>query len=76
MFLYVIVAIFAVDYIVLPLAQLFGSHVQPVALPGDLLTLFGVGLTGYGISRTCEKVAALPGDSEISVLGVKIGNKQ
>ena len=70
-----IVAILAVDYIVLPVAQLFGSRVQPVALPADLLTLFGVGLTGYSLSRTAEKVAALPGESEISVLGLKVGNK-
>ena len=74
-FLYVIVAILAVDYIVLPLAKLFGSHVEPVALPADLLTLFGVGLTGYSLSRTAEKVAALPGESEVSILGLKVGNK-
>ena len=74
-FLYVIVAILAVDYIVLPLAQIFGSKVLPVTLPADLLTFFGVAVCGYPVSRTAEKVAALPGESEVSLLGLKVGNK-
>lgn len=75
-FAYAIVAILAFDYIALPLLQILGSHVQPIQLPSDLLTLFGVYLTGYGLSRTAEKVAALPGDSQLSILGLRIGNKQ
>lgn len=75
-FAYAIVSILAFDYIALPLAQMFGSKVQPIQLPSDLLTLFGVYLTGYGLSRTAEKVAALPGESHVSVLGLRIGNKQ
>ena len=74
-FLYLIMAVLAVDYIVIPVARIFGSHSEPIALPADLLTLFGVAISGYGLSRTAEKIAALPGASEINVLGVKIGNK-
>ena len=74
-FLYVIIAVLGFNYIGLPLAGVFGSHAQPITLPTDLLTLFGVGLTGYSMSRTAEKIAAVPGDSQMSVLGIKIGNK-
>ena len=74
-FCYVIVAILAFNYIGLPALQVCGSHVAPLVLPPDLLTLFGVLMSAYGLSRTAEKVAALPGDSSISVLGVKVSNK-
>jgi hypothetical protein len=75
-FMYVIIAVFAFNYIGLPLAEMFGSHVAPIALPPDLLTLFGVCITGYVFSRTAEKVAAMPGESNVSVLGIiKAGNK-
>lgn len=74
-FMYVIIAVFAFNYIVIPLAEIFGSKIQPVSLPTDLLTLFGVSISGYAFSRTAEKIAALPGDSHISVLGMKVGNK-
>jgi hypothetical protein len=74
-FLYVIIAVFAWNYIGIPFAQIFGSHVQPITLPADLLTLFGVAICGYSFSRTAEKIAAMPGDSQISMLGIKIGQK-
>lgn len=74
-FMYLVMGVLAFNYIVLPAAQIFGSKVQPFALPPDLLTLFGVCVSGYAMSRTVEKVASLPGDSQMSVLGMKIGNK-
>lgn len=74
-FMYVIIAVIAFNYIGLPLAQIFGSKVGPIVLPADLLTLFGVCVTGYVFSRTAEKVSALPGESSVNVLGMKIGNK-
>lgn len=74
-FMYVIIAVFAFNYIGLPIAQIFGSKVLPIVLPGDLLTLFGVCVTGYVMSRTAEKISAMPGDSQVSVLGMKAGNK-
>ena len=74
-FMYIIEAIFVFNFIFLPIAQIFGSKVQPIALPGDLLTLFGICITGYVFARSAEKVAAMPGDSQINVLGMKVGNK-
>lgn len=74
-FMYVVIGVIAFNYIALPIAQIFGSHVNPIQLPADLLTLFGVCVTGYTFSRLAEKVASLPGDSQMSVLGVKVGNK-
>lgn len=74
-FMYIVEAILGFNFIVIPLAKLFGSAIDPIVLPGDLLTLFGVCVTGYAMSRTVEKVAALPGDSQINILGMKIGNK-
>lgn len=74
-FMYVIIAVFAFNYIGLPIAQIFGSKIGPIVLPADLLTLFGVCVTGYVFSRTAEKVSAMPGDSQVSVLGMKVGNK-
>jgi Holin of 3TMs, for gene-transfer release len=75
-FMYLVMAVLAFNYIGLPCAQVFGSHVEPIALPADLLALFGVCVTGYSFMRTAEKVAGLPGDSQMSVLGMKVGNKQ
>lgn len=75
MFMYIIEAVFAFNYIGLPFAQIFGSKVAPIELPADLLTLFGVCITGYVFARSAEKVAALPGDSQVNVLGMKVGNK-
>jgi hypothetical protein len=74
-FMYVIITILAFNYIGLPILQVFGSKVGPLQLPPDLLTLFGVCVTGYVFNRSAEKIAALPGDSQMSFLGVKVGNK-
>ncbi len=74
-FMYVVIATIGFNYIVIPTAQIFGSHVAPIQLPADLLTLFGVCVCGYTMARSSEKIAALPGDSQISVLGMKVGNK-
>lgn len=74
-FMYLVMAVLAFNYIGIPVAMIFGSKVQPIALPGELLTLFGFCVGGYAASRTIEKVVSLPGDSQISVMGMKIGNK-
>jgi hypothetical protein len=74
-FLYVVISVFAFDYILLPLAQIFGSTVKPIELPSDVLVLFGVVMTGYGTLHTIEGIANKKGDSQISILGMKIGQK-
>lgn len=74
-FMYVVIAVLGFNYMFLPLAMIFGSKVAPIVLPPDLLTLFGFCVGGYAASRTIEKVMSAPGDSQISVMGVKVGNK-
>ncbi len=74
-FMYVIIAVFAFNYIGIPLAQICGSHVSPIVLPADLLTLFGVCITGYVFARTGEKIAAMPGDSQINLPFINVSNK-
>jgi hypothetical protein len=76
-FMYVVELILAFNYIVIPLVQACtGKALAPMVLPADLLTLFGVCVTGYVFNRTAEKVAAMPGDSQVSILGLtKISNK-
>lgn len=75
LFMYIVEFILAFNYIGVPVAQMFGSKVQPINLPGDLLTLFGVCVTGYVFMRSAEKIAGLPGESTVNVLGAKFGNK-
>lgn len=74
-FLYVIIAIFAFNYIFLPIAKIFGSHVDPINMPGELLTFFGVCITGYVVNHSAEKVLSLPGVTELSAFGLKASNK-
>lgn len=74
-FMYIVEFILAFNFIGIPIANMFGSKVQPLVLPADLLTLFGVCVTGYVMSRTVDKALALPGESQVNVLGVKLGNK-
>lgn len=74
-FMYIVEAILGVNYIVIPTIQLVtGKSLAPYVLPGDLLTLFGICITGYVMSRTAENVAQLPGDSHVSVLGMTVKN--
>lgn len=75
MFMYIVEGVFVVNYIVIPFAKLFGSKVDPILLPGDLLTLFGVCVTGYVFSRAAENIVSLPGHSQVSVLGMTASNK-
>jgi hypothetical protein len=75
-FVYLIIAVLAFNYIGLPLAAIFGSHVQPIVLPADLLALFGLCQTGYSFLRSSDKALALPGDTSVNVLGLfKASNK-
>lgn len=75
-FMYIIEAILAFNYIIFPLIHAIPHvNVSTIELPSNLLELFGVCVTGYVFNRTAEKISALPGESQISVLGMKIGNK-
>jgi hypothetical protein len=70
-FMYIIEFILAFNYIAVPAYEMVtGKALVPVALPADLLTLFGVCVTGYVFNRTAEKIAAMPGDSSVNMLGI------
>ena len=75
LFMYMIEAILGFNYIGVPIAQIFGSKVAPISLPTDLLTLFGICVTGYVFARSVDKTIATPGDSQVNILGMKFGNK-
>lgn len=74
-FMYLVEFILGFNYVGVPLAQMFGSKVAPLSLPADLLTLFGVCVTGYVFARSADKALSLPGDSQVNGLGIKLGNK-
>jgi hypothetical protein len=56
-FMYVVIFILCFNYVGLPIFQVFGSKVAPLELPPDLLTLFGVCVSGYVFNRSAEKIA-------------------
>lgn len=74
MFMYLVEAILGMNYLFIPFCAIFGSKLQPFPLPGDLLVLFGTCITGYVFSRSVDKALALPGNTQINVLGMKMAN--
>jgi hypothetical protein len=80
-FMYIIEAALAMNFVVIPIfgvfAKLFhGPDISPISLPADVLTLFGVCITGYIGARSVDKALALPGETSVNVLGIKASNKQ
>jgi hypothetical protein len=59
------------------LVPVFGHRwtLTPASLPDAFWWTWGTVVTGYVFSRSAEKISQMPGDSQISVLGMKIGNK-
>lgn len=60
------------------LAPVLGAkwHWQPVLIPDAFWWTWGTVVTGYVFSRSTEKIAQLPGDSQINLAGLlKVGNK-
>jgi len=70
-FMYIIEGILLWNYCGMSFLRviLHRGDIGPVTLPGDLLTLFGVCVTGYVFTRTADKTLALPGTSTVSVMG-------
>ena len=69
LFMYIIEAIIAWNYIGLSIVKIWVKDVGPAVLPADLLTLFGVCVTGYVFARSADKALALAGATNVSVLG-------
>ena len=54
----------------------FRWHMTPCALPDAFWWTWGTVVTGYVFSRSTEKIAQMPGDSQVNLGGLlKIGNK-
>lgn len=61
-FLYLIYCVLAWNYMLIPIIQLAkGQPPAPINLPGDLITLFGMGYLGYVHSRGREKAGGSGG---------------
>lgn len=73
-FCYVIIALIAWNYAI---CRFF--HQSPLDIPATIFGMFSVIMLGFiGIPAGVEmvkQVMGMPGDSQLSVLGVKIGNK-
>ncbi len=52
-----IVAIVANNYIIYPYLVLFGIPATPLELPDELFTLMQIGVGGYIVGRSAEKIA-------------------
>lgn len=68
-FMYIVEFILAFNYIGLPFLHIWAPSAVSLVLPTDLLTLFGVCVTGYVTARSVDKISAMPGDSTVSVFG-------
>jgi hypothetical protein len=62
------------NYALVP-ALLIKWHWSPVALPDAFWWTWGTVVTGYVFSRSAEKIAQLPGDSQIKLPFLSSGNK-
>lgn len=63
------------NYAVVPV---FGAHwhLQPATIPDAFWWTWGTVVTGYVFSRGVEKIASIPGDSQVNLAGIfKIGQK-
>ena len=49
-------AIIVVNYLVVPIAQWFGVHEMPLVLPPDMWDLLKIGVGGYIVGRSGEKI--------------------
>lgn len=75
-FMYIVEFILGFNYVIVPIVQMStGKSLSPFNLPPDLLTLFGVCVTGYVMSRSVDKALSLPGESQVNILGLKASNK-
>lgn len=65
------------DYCVLPTLVTLDTHLRlpEVLLPQWFWEVWGVVVTGYVFARSTEKISSIPGDSQISLPFLKIGNK-
>ncbi len=58
------------NYAVVPML-----HKPPLSIPVEFTVAFTTLLLGTSAMNLAQKVSAMPGDSSVSVLGIKVGNK-
>jgi hypothetical protein len=51
-------AIVAVNWLILPVVSWFGPHLVPLVLPPDMWDLLKIGVGGYIVGRSGEKIAS------------------
>lgn len=69
-----------INYGVLPILNLiFKTNLTPFEIPSNVLWIFATIMLGFvgvpSVMETLKSVMGMPGDSQVNVLGIKIGNK-
>lgn len=49
-------SIIAWNYLLVPITQMFGAHIAVLELPPDLWALLKIGIGGYTVGRSAEKI--------------------
>lgn len=79
-FCYGVTTLIFANYGIIPLASvLFHWTMQPFEIPANVLWIFATIMLGFvgvpSVMETLKTVMGMPGESQASVLGIKIGNK-
>lgn len=79
-FCYGITTLLLVNYGVLPIVgMVFHMTITPFEVPSNILWIFATLMLGFvgvpSVMDTLKSVMGMPGDSQVSVLGIKVGNK-
>jgi|SRR5581483_5837079 hypothetical protein len=79
-FCYGITTLILANYGIIPLVNaVFHSKMTPFEIPSNVLWIFATIMLGFvgvpSVMETLKSVMGMPGESQVSVLGVKVGNK-
>lgn len=79
-FCYGVTTLILANYGILPLTNaLLKTNLAPFEIPANVLWIFATIMLGFvgvpSVMETLKSVMGMPGDSQVSILGMKIGNK-
>lgn len=79
-FCYGVTTMILANYGLIPLINLaFRASITPFQIPANVLWIFATIMLGFvgvpSVMETLKSVMGMPGDSQVSILGVKVGNK-
>lgn len=57
------------------LAAIAPLHFKTLSIPDQFFWVWGTVVTGYVFARTGEKISSMPGDSQVKLPGIFLGNK-